>query len=124
MLNKIMIIGRVGKEVEVRQVNGSNVANFSVATTEKYKNKNGEQVENTEWHSIQAWGKLAEICQSYVNKGDMLYIEGKVATQSWEDKGVQRQKTQIVCREIKMLGGSKKEKKEDKFVPHNGGLPF
>lgn len=97
-VNKSYIIGRVGQDPEIRHTQGNKmVANFSVATTEKYKASNGDRVESTEWHNIVAWGKRAEICEKYIRKGALVYVEGKLQTQSWEDErnGVKRYKTEI-----------------------------
>jgi single-strand DNA-binding protein len=112
-LNKAMIIGRLGADPEVRftQANTA-VASFSVATSEKYKDKNGEMVENTEWHKVVAWGRLAEICQEFIRKGSQIYVEGPIQTRSWDDKdGVKRYTTEIKALVIQMLDG-KGEKSE------------
>ena len=110
MLNKVCLIGRVGKDPETRFTSGGQaVANFSLATDESYK-KDGERVQKTEWHRIVVWGKLAEIVQQYVKKGMLIYLEGKLQTREWEDKrsGDKRQTTEIVAFQMKML-----EKKKD-----------
>jgi len=106
MINKVIIVGYVGKDAEIRYTpSGSSVANFSVATTEKWS-KNGEKTEKTEWHKIVAFGKLAEICGEYLTKGKLIYIEGKLQTRNWEDKdGIKRYSTEIVANVMKMLGG-------------------
>lgn len=99
MLNKATIIGYVGKDPEVRTTpGGTTVANFSVATSRKWKDRDGERQESTEWHNCVAWGKTAEVIGEYVGKGSKLYVEGRLETQSWEDKnhGDKRYKTQIV----------------------------
>ena len=86
-LNKVLLIGKVGKDPEVRHLeNGSMVARFSLATTEKFKDKNGEFQEQTEWHNVVCWRSLAERVEKYVKKGSQLFIEGKIRTGSWEDK--------------------------------------
>lgn len=109
MLNKVMLIGYVGKDVELRYTPaGAPVANFSMATSERWKSKTGEKVEKTEWHKIAAFNKLAEICGEYLTKGKLVYIEGKIQTRSWEDKdGIKRYSTEIVANNMTMLGGSK-----------------
>ena len=108
MVNKALILGRVGKDPEVRHLeNGASVANFSLATTEKYKDKSGEKKEITTWHNIVLWRGLADIAAKYVKKGDLLYIEGKITTRSWEKDGVTRYTTEIVGNEMKMLSGNK-----------------
>jgi single-strand DNA-binding protein len=107
MLNKIQIIGRLGRDPEVRYTqSGTAIANFSVATTEKYKGSDGNMVENTEWHKVVAFGRLGEVCGEYLAKGSLVYAEGKVQTREWEDKdGGKRYTTEIVIREMKMLSG-------------------
>jgi single-strand DNA-binding protein len=115
-LNKVQLIGRLGKDPEVRKTNTSQVANFSMATTEKYKNQKGETVETTEWHNVVAWGKLSEIIEKWVHKGDLLFIEGKLTTRKWEDKeGVTRYTTEIKADQMIMLSG----KKEGNSSPSN-----
>lgn len=109
MVNKITLLGRVGKEPDVRSLdNGKKVATFSLATSERYT-VNGEKKETTEWHNIVAWDPLAGVIEKYVNKGDMLYIEGKITNRSYNDKdGNNRYITEIIARELKMLGGNQK----------------
>ena len=104
-INKVMLIGHTGRPAEVRYTQGgSPVANFSVATNERYLSKTGEWTENTEWHKIVAWGKLAEFCQQYVQKGTYLYVEGKLQTRSYDDRdGVKRYVTEIRANEIGLL---------------------
>jgi single-strand DNA-binding protein len=105
-VNKVILVGRLGKEPEVRNLdNGAIVANFSIATSESYKDKTtGEKKEVTEWHNIVLWRGLAEIAQKYVHKGDLVYIEGKLRTRSWEKDGVTRYTTEIVADNMTMLG--------------------
>lgn len=104
-VNKVILVGRLGKEPEVRNVNGAAVANFSIATSESYKDRqSGEKKEITEWHNIVVWRQLAEIVQRYVHKGDMIYIEGKLRTRSWEKDGVTRYTTEVVADNLTMLG--------------------
>ncbi len=117
MVNSATLIGRVGKEVESAQANGKTVAKFSLATTESYKDKSGEKVENTTWHNIVVWGSLADICVKYLQKGSLVYVEGKITNRSWDDKdGNKKYMTEIVCSEMKMLGG-KSEQSETKSEP-------
>ena len=106
-LNKAMIIGRLGRDPEVRYTQSNTaVATLSIATSERYKDKQGELQENTEWHRVVAWDRLAEICQQYLSKGDQVYIEGPIQTRQWEDKdGQTRYTTEIKAREMTMLGG-------------------
>lgn len=105
-LNQHQIIGRVGKDVEVRHLeNGAIVANFSVATSESYKDRQtGERKEDTCWHNVVLWRGLAEIAEKYVKKGDLIYISGKSVTRSWEKDGITRYTTEIVGKDMKMLG--------------------
>lgn len=105
MLNKVILIGRLGADPEVRYTQGGDmVVNFNLATDESYKNRSGEKVEKTEWHRVIAWGKLAEICGNYLTKGKLILIEGKLQTSTWEDKdGSKRYKTEIVAGNMKML---------------------
>jgi len=104
-INKVMLIGHTGRQPEVRYTqSGAPVANFSLATSERYTSKTGERVDQTEWHKIVAWGKLAEICQEYVQKGTYLYVEGKLQTRSYDDRdGVKRYVTEIRAMEIGLL---------------------
>jgi single-strand DNA-binding protein len=106
MINKVILVGNLGRDPEIRYTqNGMAVANFTVATSERWKDKNtGEMQENTEWHRIVAWGRLGEICGEYLSKGRQVYIEGRLQTRSWEQDGVTRYTTEIVAREMKMLG--------------------
>jgi single-strand DNA-binding protein len=105
-LNKAILIGRLGKDAELRYtVNGTAIASFSVATNETFKDKEGKPVEQTYWHKVVAWGKLAEICGQYLKKGGHVCIEGSMKTRSYEDKsGVKRTVTEIVAESMKMLG--------------------
>ena len=105
-VNKVILVGRLGKEPEVRNLdNGTVVANFSIATSESYKDRTtGEKKEVTEWHNIVLWRGLAEIAQKYVHKGDLIYIEGKLRTRSWEKDGVTRYTTEVVADNMTMLG--------------------
>lgn len=104
-VNKVTLIGTVGRDPEMRFTpGGSAIANFSMATNESYNDKNtGQRVENTEWHRIVAFGKLAEIIQQYVKKGGKLYIEGKLRTNEWEKDGIKRYSTDIIANEMVML---------------------
>jgi len=106
MINKAILIGNLGKDPEVKYTQGGTaIANFSVATTEKWKDKSsGEWKEKTEWHRCDAWGRLGEICGEYLTKGSRVYIEGRIQTDEWQDKdGNKRYTTKIVANEMKML---------------------
>jgi len=104
-LNKAMIIGRLGQDPEVRYTQSNTaVATLSVATSERYKDRNGEWQENTEWHRVVAWGRTAEICQEYLKKGSLVYFEGPIQTREWEDKeGQKRYTTEIKALTMQML---------------------
>jgi single-strand DNA-binding protein len=104
-VNKVILVGRLGKDPEVRNLdNGAVVANFTIATSESYKDKTtGEKKEITEWHNVVLWRGLAEISQKYLHKGDMVYIEGKLRTRSWEKEGVTRYTTEVVADNMTML---------------------
>ncbi len=106
-VNKVILVGRLGKDPEVRHLeNGATVANFSLATSETYKDRQtGERREQTEWHNVVLWRGLAEVVEKYVKKGDMIYVEGKLRTRSWEKDGVTRYTTEVVGDNMTMLGG-------------------
>ncbi|MEM1057200.1 MAG: single-stranded DNA-binding protein [Bacteroidota bacterium] len=105
-VNKVILVGNLGQDPELRYTgSGTAVCNFSLATTESYKDRDGNQVENTEWHRVVAWARLAEICGEYLKKGRQVYIEGQLQTRQWEDKdGNTRYTTEIKAREMQMLG--------------------
>lgn len=120
-LNKVQLIGNLGNDPEVRYMsNGDAVTNISIATTESWKNKNGEKEERTEWHRVTFYRKLAEIAGEYLKKGMPVYVEGKLVTRKWTDKaGVERHSTEIVSSDMKMLGVKSKDGqvKETKPAP-------
>jgi len=105
MINKVILIGNLGKDPEIRYTqSGAAVVNFSIATTERWKGQDGQQQEQTEWHNIVAWKRLAEICSEFLSKGSKVYIEGKLQTRKWQDKdGNDRYTTEIVARDMQML---------------------
>lgn len=105
MINKAILIGNLGADPEIRYTqSGTPVASFNVATTERWKDQEGQMQEQTEWHRIVAWRRLAEICGEYLSKGSRVYIEGKLQTRKWQDQnGNDRYTTEIVAREMKML---------------------
>jgi single-strand DNA-binding protein len=111
MINKVILVGHLGKDPDSKYLPDSTpVANFTVATDENYKNKSGEKVQKTEWHKIVAFGKLAEICTQYLTKGKLVYIEGRIQTRAWDDKeGVKKYTTEIVASSMQMLDSKKKE---------------
>ncbi len=104
-VNKVILVGHLGRDPEVRHTeSGTTVANFNIATTERYNDKQGERQERTEWHRIVAWAKLADICEKYLHKGKQVYIEGRLQTRSWDEDGKKRYTTEVVARELVMLG--------------------
>lgn len=106
MINKVILIGRLGADPEIRYTpSGAEVATFRIATSEMWTNKSGEKEERTEWHRIVAWRGLAKICGEYLSKGKLVYIEGRLRTRSWEDRdGNKRTTTEIEATDMKMLG--------------------
>ena len=106
-VNKVILVGRLGRDPETRYTGGGQaVANFSVATDESYKDKNGERQKRTEWHKIVVWGKQAEIAQQYLKKGSLIFIEGRIQSREWQDKeGQKRTSFEIVASNFRMLGG-------------------
>lgn len=107
-VNKVILIGNLGADPELRHLpSGAQVANFNIATSESYTNKNGEKITNTEWHRIECWEGLAKICGQYLKKGSSVYIEGKLRTEEWTDKdGQKRYTTKVRAQNMNMLGGS------------------
>jgi single-strand DNA-binding protein len=124
-LNKVMLIGNLGKDPEVRYTaGGSAVASFSLATSEKFKNKAGEWEERTEWHNITLWGRQAEVAGEYLSKGKTVYIEGRLQTRKWQDRdGNTRYTTEIVGDTMKMLSprGDGGRGGDSSFEPSGGG---
>ncbi|HSY59887.1 MAG TPA: single-stranded DNA-binding protein [Terriglobales bacterium] len=106
-VNKAILVGRLGRDPETRFTGGGQaVANFSVATDETYKDRNGERQKRTEWHKIVVWGKQAEIAQKYLKKGSLIFIEGRIQSREWQDKeGQKRTSFEIVATNFRMLGG-------------------
>jgi len=107
MVNKVILIGNLGRDPEVRSTpSGQPVASFTLATSRKWRDKSGQRQEQTEWHSIVVWGKQAEIAGQYLTKGKQIYIEGRLQTRSWDDRntGEKKYKTEIICDTFQMLG--------------------
>ncbi len=106
-VNKVILVGRLGRDPETRYTGGGQaVANFSLATDESYKDRNGERHKRTEWHKIVVWGKQAEIAQQYLKKGSLVFIEGRIQSREWQDKeGQKRTSFEIVANNFRMLGG-------------------
>lgn len=106
-INKAILIGNLGKDPETRTIeSGRKVANFPLATTETYKDRNGDRVEQTEWHNVVFWGPIADVIEKYLKKGSQIYVEGKIRTRSYEDKeGNKKYITEILGDKMTMLGG-------------------
>jgi single-strand DNA-binding protein len=124
-VNKVILVGNLGADPELRYTaSGTAVAKFRIATSENYTDRQGAKQERTEWHRITAWGKLAEICGQYLSKGKMVYIEGKIRSDTWEQDGVKRYSYEIVADTMRMLGGGRGEREsEPPFSPPEGGVP-
>lgn len=110
-VNKVILVGNLGKDPEVRYTPaGVAVASFSLATTESYKDRDGQRQSKTEWHNVVAWRQLAEICGKYLHKGKQVYIEGKLQTRKWQDRdGNDRYSTEIIADQMQMLGRASEE---------------
>ena len=121
-LNKVMIIGNLGRDPEMRYTAGGRpVTSFSVATSHSYKSGDGERREKTEWFNVVAWGNLAEICKQYLHKGRQVYVEGRLQTRSWEDgEGVKHFRTELIASEMIMLGERRGEPSFDETAE---GIP-
>lgn len=107
MVNKVMLVGNLGRDPEMRALpSGQQVANFSLATSRRYKDRDGNRKDETEWHNIVVYGKQAEIAGQYLTKGKMVFVEGRIQTRSWDDKesGKKQYKTEIICDNFQMLG--------------------
>jgi single-strand DNA-binding protein len=114
MVNKVIILGRLGNDPEVRQTpGGASVTNFAVATNEKWTDKSGAKQERTEWHRVVVWGKLAEVCATFLRKGRSAYVEGKLQTREWQDKdGQTKYTTEIVASSVQFLGDGSSSARE------------
>lgn len=130
-LNQCQFIGNIGKEPEIKQIGENKVAQFSLACSDSYTNKGGEKVENTEWVNIVVWGKLAEIVEKYVKKGDKIYVSGKLHTRSYESNGEKKYVTNVNADSLLMLGSksqpqqpAQQEPKEIRKEDDSEGLPF
>jgi single-strand DNA-binding protein len=125
-LNKVMIIGRLGRDPEMRYTpSGRPVTNFSVATDRTWTTTSGEQRTETEWFNVVAWGGLAEVCKQYLNKGKQVYIEGRLQTRKWEDSdGNQHTTTEIIAKEMIMLGGKKNQNVNQEEETEEDEFPF
>lgn len=130
-INKVILLGRVGKDPEIKQFDGGNKASFSLATTERgYVSKTGETIpDRVTWHNIVCWKGLATIAERFVKKGDLIYIEGKITTRSWESDGKKHYMTEIVADNIELLGGKSETKETQSNEPEmaiedSSDLPF
>jgi single-strand DNA-binding protein len=114
MVNKVILIGRLGGDPEVKYTpDGLMITNFTLATDEQRKDKNGERIQKTEWHRIVTFGKLAEICGNYLAKGRLIFIEGRIQTRAWEDKeGIKRYTTEIIAANMQMLEAKGQQKSQ------------
>lgn len=122
-VNKVILVGRLGADPEIRYTpSGAAVANFTLATSENWKDKDGQKQEKTEWHKIVVFSKLAEICGEYLNKGKQIYIEGRIQTRSWEDRdGNKKYTTEIVANQMQMLGSpGQKQQSAPSSAPRAG----
>lgn len=122
-VNKVILVGRLGQNPEVRYTpSGSAVANFSVATNEAWTDKNNQKQERTEWHRVVVWGKLAELCNQYLQKGRQCYVEGRLQTRSWQDKdGTTKYSTEVQAQTVQFLGGNANEGKPMNSSPNQFG---
>ena len=126
-VNKVIILGRLGADPETKNISsGSTVTSFSLATSESWKDKEGQKQERTEWHRVVVWGKLAEICGKYLAKGRQAFVEGRLQTRSWEDQqGNKRYTTEIVANNVQFIGGSANVSDNTGFdKPSDSGSPF
>lgn len=122
-VNKVILVGNVGREVELRHTPaGVAVARFSVATNERWRDKNGQRQEHTEWHTVVVWGRLAEFCQQYITKGRQVYVEGSLRTRTYDDeRGNRRYFTEIRAQAIQLLG--RREEASEPAVSEEEGFP-
>lgn len=123
-LNKVLLIGNVGKDPEIKTfASGNKVAQITLATSERYKDRNGEQKEETEWHSVQAFGKLADVVERFVHKGSLLYLDGKIRTRSYEADGRTMYRTEILADHIQMLDRRQQEQRPAQADDNDEDLP-
>ena len=107
MINKVILVGNLGRDPEVRSTpSGQAVATFTLATSRRWKDKSGQRQEQTEWHTVVCWGRQAEVAGQYLTKGKQVYVEGRLQTRSWDDRnsGEKRYKTEVICENFQMLG--------------------
>ena len=121
MVNKVILLGNVGRDPELKSLpSGQAVANFSLATSRRWKDKGGERQEQTEWHNVVAFGRTAEVISQYVSKGSKLYVEGRIQTRSWDDKqsGEKKYRTEIVADSVQFLGDKGERQGRDEEEPN------
>lgn len=115
MINKVILVGRLGKNPELKGVgNGQSVCKFSLATTEKWSGADGKAADRTEWHNIVVWGKTAEFCAQYLGKGRLVYVEGKIGSRSWDKDGTKIYITEITAQSVQFLDSAKSESQTTK----------
>jgi single-strand DNA-binding protein len=124
-VNKAILVGNLGRDPEVKTLEGgAKVATFSLATTETYRNKDGERTEQTEWHNLVLWRGLADIAEKYLHKGSSIYVEGRIRTRSWEDQnGQKRYTTEVEVQNLVMLGGRRDDQTPPPPPPPQAGSP-
>ena len=124
-VNKVILLGNLGRDPELRYTQGGQaVANFSIATTERYSSKEGERQERTEWHNIVTWGRTAENCAQYLSKGSSCYVEGRLQTREWEDReGNKRRTTEVVAQTVQFIGGRRGAGAAPAAPAAGGGAP-
>jgi single-strand DNA-binding protein len=120
-VNKVILVGNLGKDPEVRHLEGDKkVAKFTLATTESYRDRNGQRVENTEWHNVEFWGPVTDVIEKYLKKGSQVYVEGKLRSRSYEDKdGVKKYVTDVVGQNMTLLGGRPSDQSAENPQPYN-----
>ena len=125
-INKVILLGRVGKDPEIQQFDGGSKASFSVATTERgFTTRDGKEIpERTEWHNIICWKGLSTIVERFVKKGDLIYLEGKITTRSWDSDNGKKYITEIVADNIELLGNKAESKVAEDVEQESDGLPF
>lgn len=125
-INKVILLGRVGKDPKIQQFDGGNKASFSVATTERgFTTRDGKEIpEKTEWHNIVCWKGLSTIVERFVKKGDLIYLEGKITTRSWDSDNGKKYITEIVADNIELLGNKTESKVAEDMEQESDGLPF
>jgi single-strand DNA-binding protein len=128
MVNKVILIGNLGKDPEARATTNSTVCSLSVGTSSKFKDKSGQYQEKTEWHRVVVWGKTAEFCGNYLQKGSKVYIEGRLETRKWDKNGVDQYTTEVIADTVQNLSprndGGKSERNTDQYQGTGEEVPF